>query len=168
MLAFSRIGIVLPPVQCLLGSVGIGNRLRAFNPRRINHVPQHGSPSGEPFRGEFARLSRTRTHKASSLFKLVDLLDVSRRMAEIGDVRVEHIAFNRLGSGHSCPHIGVVLIGGDKRPLHAYVDGQQMGKVTSMRVRLSRIATVELVFAAQRDMAEKIALIQFPQVPDGG
>jgi NAD+ kinase len=58
--------------------------------------------------------------------------------------------------------VEIVSTGGDKRPLHAYVDGQQMGKVTSMRVRVSRIATVELAYSSLYDMADKIGEIQFP------
>lgn len=48
-----------------------------------------------------------------------------------------------------------------KRPVAAYVDGILQGAVRSLRARLSRAATVELVFLANRDMAEKIAGIQF-------
>jgi NAD kinase len=58
-------------------------------------------------------------------------------------------------------------IGGEKRPIAAFVGGRPLGQAIEFSARQSRIATVELVFAAQRDMAEKIALIQFPQVPDG-
>lgn len=49
----------------------------------------------------------------------------------------------------------------EKRPVVAYVDGQSMGPVVSMRARLSRAAAAELVFCASHDMAEKIAAIQF-------
>lgn len=49
----------------------------------------------------------------------------------------------------------------DKRPLTAYVDGILQGEVVRMKARLSRAATAELVFLANRDMAEKIASIQF-------
>jgi NAD kinase len=58
--------------------------------------------------------------------------------------------------------VEIVSTGGDKRPLCAYVDGQQMGKVTSMRARVSRIATVELAYSSLYDMADKIGEIQFP------
>ena len=49
----------------------------------------------------------------------------------------------------------------DKRPVVAYVDGIAQGRVRTFRARLSRAATAELVFLANRDMAEKIAGIQF-------
>ena len=49
-----------------------------------------------------------------------------------------------------------------KRPLRAFIDGIPHGEVSSLRVRLSRIAAVELAFAPGRDMAEKLARIQFP------
>lgn len=52
-------------------------------------------------------------------------------------------------------------IGGEKRPLHAFVGGVPLGPVSHFHARQSRIATVELVFAAQRDMAEKISHLQF-------
>lgn len=48
-----------------------------------------------------------------------------------------------------------------KRPVNAYVDGEGHGQATSMRIRTSRIATVELAFCPRHDMAEKIAMIQF-------
>ncbi len=48
-----------------------------------------------------------------------------------------------------------------KRPVAAYVDGIAQAEVRHLRARLSRAATVELVFLANRDMAEKIAGIQF-------
>lgn len=48
-----------------------------------------------------------------------------------------------------------------KRPINGYVDGEGHGTVTSMRIRTSRIATVELSFCPRHDMAEKIAMIQF-------
>jgi NAD kinase len=48
-----------------------------------------------------------------------------------------------------------------KRPVAAYVDGISQGTVLTFRARLSRAATAELVFLANRDMAEKIAGIQF-------
>ncbi len=47
------------------------------------------------------------------------------------------------------------------RPVQAYVDGEGMGRVVSMKARLSRAAAAELVFCASHDMAEKIAAIQF-------
>jgi hypothetical protein len=47
--------------------------------------------------------------------------------------------------------------------LNAFVGGRLLGDdAVSFHARQSRIATVELVFAAQRDMAEKISLLQFP------
>lgn len=53
-------------------------------------------------------------------------------------------------------------IGGEKRPLAAFVGGRPLGDATAFHARQSRIATVELVFSAQRDMAEKISMMQFP------
>jgi len=58
--------------------------------------------------------------------------------------------------------VEIVSIGGQKRPIQAFLDGQSMGAVTSMRARMSRIATVELAFCSLHDLAEKIADIQFP------
>lgn len=54
-------------------------------------------------------------------------------------------------------------IGGEKRPIAAFVDGRSLGEVVTFRARQSRIATVELAFTRTHDMAEKIARIQFPQ-----
>lgn len=53
-------------------------------------------------------------------------------------------------------------VGGEKRPMEAFVDGESYGLASSMSARLSRIATAELAFCASHDMAEKIARIQFP------
>ncbi|MEY4744641.1 MAG: hypothetical protein RL272_586 [Candidatus Parcubacteria bacterium] len=49
-----------------------------------------------------------------------------------------------------------------KRPLRAYVDGEDSGVVSRMRVRMSRIAAVELAFTPHRDMAAKLAEDLFP------
>ncbi len=48
-----------------------------------------------------------------------------------------------------------------RRPVVAYVDGVAQGPVRSLRARLSRAATAEIAFLPNRDMAEKIANIQF-------
>lgn len=50
-----------------------------------------------------------------------------------------------------------------KRPANAFVGGHPFGEVNRMRIRMSRIATTELAFHAERDMAEKIAAVQFPE-----
>jgi NAD kinase len=58
--------------------------------------------------------------------------------------------------------ITVRSLGGEKRPLSAFVGGKPLGPAVRFHARLSRIATVELIFSARRDMAEKISLLQFP------
>ncbi len=50
-----------------------------------------------------------------------------------------------------------------KRPVNGFLYGVPLGQVERMGARISRIAAVELGFAAEHDMAEKIARIQFPQ-----
>ncbi len=55
-------------------------------------------------------------------------------------------------------------VGGEKRPINAFVDGRDLGPAASFHSRLSRIASVELAFVKRHDMAEKIARIQFPSV----
>jgi NAD+ kinase len=50
----------------------------------------------------------------------------------------------------------------DKRPLGAFADGIPLGEAARMRIRVSRIATAELVFSERHDMAGKIAQLQFP------
>lgn len=50
-----------------------------------------------------------------------------------------------------------------KRPVRGYVDGEERGPIAAMRIRVSQIASCELAFPAGHDMAEKLALIQFPQ-----
>jgi NAD kinase len=49
-----------------------------------------------------------------------------------------------------------------KRPLHAYVQGGSVGDVESMKIRVSRVAAVELAFKPEHDPSHKLALIQFP------
>ena len=49
----------------------------------------------------------------------------------------------------------------ERRPIRAYIDGQDQGIVRTMRARISRAAAAELVFNTSHDMAEKIAAIQF-------
>jgi hypothetical protein len=58
--------------------------------------------------------------------------------------------------------VSLRTLDGEKRPVEAYVDGVPLGLARGIDVRLSRIATVELIFTARHDMAEKISRIQFP------
>ncbi len=51
-----------------------------------------------------------------------------------------------------------------KRPLNGYSDGEPLGEVRSMRIRLSRSAAVELAFDPEFDPAEKLAHLQFPEL----
>jgi NAD kinase len=53
-------------------------------------------------------------------------------------------------------------LGGEKRMLGGFVDGRDLGDTVSFMARQSRIAPVEIAFAARHDMAEKISRIQFP------
>ncbi len=48
-----------------------------------------------------------------------------------------------------------------RRPVRAFIDGHDQGIVKALRVRISRAAAAELIFEAHRDMAEKIAALQF-------
>lgn len=49
----------------------------------------------------------------------------------------------------------------ERRPIRAYVDGQDYGLITRLRARISRAAAAEVIFNANHDMAEKIAALQF-------
>ena len=50
------------------------------------------------------------------------------------------------------------------RQVKGFVDGVGQGDLlTHMRIRLSRIAAVELAFLPERDMSEKLSEIQFPK-----
>lgn len=53
----------------------------------------------------------------------------------------------------------------EKRPINGYLYSHPVGDVTSMSVRISRIAAAELAFNPHHDLAEKIAQIQFPRGP---
>jgi NAD+ kinase len=50
-----------------------------------------------------------------------------------------------------------------KRPLQGFVDAIDYGRVREMRVRVSKIAAVELLFAHEHDPVAKLAMLQFPQ-----
>jgi nicotinate (nicotinamide) nucleotide adenylyltransferase len=50
-----------------------------------------------------------------------------------------------------------------KRPLNGFVYGVPMGEVSVLRARISRIASVEIGFFLHRDLAEKLAQLQFMQ-----
>ena len=52
-----------------------------------------------------------------------------------------------------------------KRPLNAFIDGVDQGSIRRMRIRVSRVSSVELAFEPSLDPAEKLAQIQFP--PEG-
>ena len=49
-----------------------------------------------------------------------------------------------------------------KRPLQGYMDGVPFGQVSSVRVRVSRTAAVELAFQPEHDPVAKLAKLQFP------
>ncbi|WP_020468434.1 NAD(+)/NADH kinase [Zavarzinella formosa] len=50
----------------------------------------------------------------------------------------------------------------DKRPLMGYMDGVPLGRVSSVKVRVSRTAAVELAFQTEHDPVAKLARLQFP------
>lgn len=70
--------------------------------------------------------------------------------------------------GWKCAHLtldsSVELrsLGGEKRRIQAFVDGVNYGEAVRLSVRASRIAGAELAFSPKRDMAAKIAGVQFP------
>ncbi len=49
-----------------------------------------------------------------------------------------------------------------KRPLAAFADGVPLGSAARMRLRVSHVATAELVFSERHDLAGKISQLQFP------
>lgn len=49
-----------------------------------------------------------------------------------------------------------------KRPLYGFVDGHELGEVTSMTIRSSRVASVEIGFRPNDDLHQKLNRIQFP------
>lgn len=53
-----------------------------------------------------------------------------------------------------------------KRPLAAFMDGIPLGNITQMKIRVSKIASVELAFDPEFDPSEKLAKIQFPALTD--
>lgn len=57
--------------------------------------------------------------------------------------------------------VEITCLDPERRPIQAYIDGENLGEVRTLRARISRAAAAELVFNASHDMAEKIAAIQF-------
>jgi NAD+ kinase len=57
--------------------------------------------------------------------------------------------------------VDLTVLDPERRPLRAFVDGQDMGLVKRMSARLSHVAAVELMFDSDHDVAEKIAELQF-------
>jgi NAD kinase len=57
--------------------------------------------------------------------------------------------------------IDIINLSPEKRPTEAFVDGLSQGEVISMRARLSRTASVEMIFSASGDLADKITKLQF-------
>lgn len=58
--------------------------------------------------------------------------------------------------------IDIEILNGEYRPVEAFIDGVQIGQVSKMHVRQSRIAAPELVFAPNNDLDDKIRSLQFP------
>jgi len=58
--------------------------------------------------------------------------------------------------------IEVTTLFPEKRPLMGYMDGVPLGRVTSLRARVSRTASVELAFQPEHDPVSKLAKLQFP------
>lgn len=57
--------------------------------------------------------------------------------------------------------VSITNLDTDKRPVRGFIDGVPIGTVDKLRARVSRIATAELAFMPEHDMAEKIAQLQF-------
>ena len=60
-------------------------------------------------------------------------------------------------------NITFINLGGDKRPIEGFADGESLGQIKAMKIRTSRIAAAELAFLPHRDMTEKLAELQFPK-----
>lgn len=58
--------------------------------------------------------------------------------------------------------VDIVPDGGDKRKVTGFVDGMPLGYVRRMRCTSSKIASVELAFSPQRDLAAKLSDQMFP------
>ncbi len=61
--------------------------------------------------------------------------------------------------------VEISVLDHDKRPVQGYLYGVPIGEVLRIRAAISRVATAELAFCQNHDMAHKIARLQFP--PDG-
>ena len=53
-----------------------------------------------------------------------------------------------------------------KRPLAAFMDGVPLGNIHHIKIRASKIASVELAFDPEFDPSEKLAKIQFPELTE--
>jgi hypothetical protein len=61
--------------------------------------------------------------------------------------------------------VEISVLDPQKRPVQGYVYGVPVGEVLGLRASISRVASVELAFCQNHDMARKITRLQFP--PDG-
>ena len=58
--------------------------------------------------------------------------------------------------------VEVEVLNPEKRPVRGFLYGALVGEVRAMRAWISRIASVELAFAPNHDLAKKITKLQFP------
>jgi NAD+ kinase len=58
--------------------------------------------------------------------------------------------------------VEITVLDHEKRPVQGYIYGVPIGEVLRMRASISRVASAELAFCQDHDMAHKIARLQFP------
>jgi NAD+ kinase len=58
--------------------------------------------------------------------------------------------------------VGLEVIDSYKRPCRGFVDGVDIGQVTKMMIRTSRVAGVQIVFCKSCDLQQKLFHMQFP------
>ncbi len=63
--------------------------------------------------------------------------------------------------------IEIATLDPKRRPLRGNIDGVCMEEVKSMKIRISRIAAIELAFLQTHDPVEKLHHIQFPEEFNG-
>jgi hypothetical protein len=49
-----------------------------------------------------------------------------------------------------------------KRPVRGFLDGEPLGRIRSMEVRVSQVASVELAFTPKYDLSAKLLRSLFP------
>lgn len=102
--------------------IGVGNRAGALEPGGVDHVAQHAGSGSQAGGGEIARFCRACPFEAAGLLQRVDSFHIGCGVAQVSNVRIEHVALNGVRWGDFGLYFWGVEIGIDKCALKLPVD----------------------------------------------